>query len=262
MNINKLLTYTLIVISLLSCGEYYDVKESKDTELKYTKALEYYQKGEYDKTEYLLNEIMPFYRGTSKYENISYHYVMSLYNQELYSIAAHYFNLFTSTFPQSEKIEECYYLSPFCFYKESPDVRLDQENTQRAVSGFLRYIKLYPDSDKIAQINKYLDECRDKLTKKSYLNAKLYYDREKFKSAIAALNNSLNDYPESSYREKVKYLLVQSYYQFALNSIAEKQKERYKDAIESVELFLEEFPSSEYNEDIKEIQEEIKNIYQ
>jgi outer membrane protein assembly factor BamD len=258
MKITRLFIFALVLVGMVSCGEYYEIKESNDYELKYKKALEYYDKGEYAKSEYLLNEVIPTYRGTSKYENISYYYVMSLYKQEFYNVAAHYFNLFTTTFPQSERLEECHYKSALCYYYVSPEVKLDQQNTHNAINGFLKYIKLYPDSDKISEINKYLDICRDKLTNKSYINARLYYDREKFKSAIVALNNSLNDYPESSYREEVKYLLLQSHYQFAKNSIVDKQADRYKEALQSTESFIEEFPESQYIDEANTIKDDIK----
>lgn len=258
--IKGILTFVLSVLLVSSCGEYHRVKESNDPELKYAKALEYFQNKEYDKSEFLLNDIIPEYRGTSKYENILYHLVFSMYYQEFYGTAAHYFKLFLSTFPQSTHYEECMYLSAYCYYLVSPEVRLEQSNTDKAIQGFLKFVKLYPDSDKIKKINTYLDVCRDKLTQKSYLSARLYYDREKYKSAIVALSNSLNDYPESSYREQVKYLLLQSHYQFALNSISEKQQERYEQANQNVDSFLEEFPDSQYKQKVAEINQKIKSF--
>jgi len=40
------------------------------------------------------------------------------------------------------------------------------------------------------------------LVEKSYLSAKLYYDMKQYKAAVVALNNSLKEFPESSYRRR------------------------------------------------------------
>ena len=65
-----------------------------------------------------------------------------------------------------------------------------------------------------------------------------------------ALPNALKQYPESSHREEIMYLIVDASYRFASNSVAEKQTDRYLAMLDSYLSFKEEFPESKH---IKEV---------
>jgi outer membrane protein assembly factor BamD len=43
-----------------------------------------------------------------------------------------------------------------------------------------------------------ITEMEDKLVRKSYISAKLYYDMKQYRAAVVALNNSLNEYPDTN----------------------------------------------------------------
>lgn len=110
-----------------------------------------------------------------------------------------------------------------------------------------------------------MDEMRDKLSYKDYLSARNYYLREKYKAAVISLENCLKDYPGSKYREEIMYMLFNSKYEMAVNSIEEKQYERFNAAKEEYYYFLEEYPESRYSErndqkirDINEVLEKVR----
>ena len=81
----------------------------------------------------------------------------------------------------------------YCAYLFSPKPRLDQSVTHEAIDALQLYINLYPFSDRVDEANRLIDELRDKLVYKSYLNAKLYYDFENYKAAVVAISNSLKE---------------------------------------------------------------------
>jgi outer membrane protein assembly factor BamD len=112
-------------------------------------------------------------------------------------------------------------------------------------------LRHYPNSQHKEEALKYVAEMQDKLVDKSYLSAKLYYNLSLYKSSIIALNNSLNDYPDTKYREELMFLLLKSSYLLAENSVEEKQKERYQAAVDEYYSFMGEFPQSGY---VKEAQ--------
>ena len=70
-----------------------------------------------------------------------------------------------------------------------------------------------------------------------------------YKSSIVALKNSLEDYPNTKYREKLMWYVLNSRYQLAINSIESKKKERFQDAVDEYYSFVSEFPKSEYKVD-------------
>lgn len=252
------LLFVLFAFVLGGCSEYQKLLKSTDNSLKYKKAVEYYNSENYAKSATLFEELLPIYRGTSKAETISYYISYCSYGQGDYISAGYFFRNFLKTFPDSPYSEECLYMSAYCYYLESPKPRLDQTPTQNAIDAFQLYINRYPNSTRIPKCNEYIDELQDKLVYKSYLSARNYYDREKFPSAIIALQNSLKDYPGSSHREDLMFMLLESKHQLAFKSIASKQRERYNNAKEEYYAFVDEYPESKHSKRAEKMLEDIE----
>ena len=87
-------------------------------------------------------------------------------------------------------------------------------------------------------------QCNDRLDKKSFESAKLYYTIEDYKAAHYALKNVLKENSDNIYREDVLYLTALASYKYALNSIPEKQKERFLVFIDDYYNFVGEYPES------------------
>lgn len=238
--------FLLFAFILGGCSEYQKLLKSTDNPLKYKKAVEYYNAEEYVKAATLFEELLPIYRGTSKAETISYYISYCSYGSGDYIGGGYYFRNFLKTFPDSPYSEESLYMSAYCYYLESPKPRLDQTATKDAIDAFQLYINRYPNSTRIPKCNDYIDEMQDKLVLKSFLSARNYYDREHFPAAIVSLQNGIKDYPGSSYREDLMFMLLDSRYELASRSVPEKQRERYNLAKEEYFSFVDEYPESKY----------------
>jgi outer membrane protein assembly factor BamD len=241
----------IVVMALTSCSSYERLRKSSNYALKYSKAFEYYHKGDYVRAGQLFDDIVVIYRGTNKSDTVSYYQAMSYFKQKDYLTSSYYFSGLFKNAPRSPFAEECEYLSGYCYYKQSPRPELDQDITNAAIETFQIFLMHHPDSRYKEESLKYLAEMQDKLVDKSYLTAKLYYNLSQYKSSTIALNNSLNDYPETKYREELMFLLLKSSYLLAENSIVEKQKERYQSTVDEYYSFVGEFPQSHY---VKEAQ--------
>ena len=55
-----------MLLGFAACGEYQAILKSKDPELKYQKALSYFNDKQYVKAQTLLDEITTYYRGTDR----------------------------------------------------------------------------------------------------------------------------------------------------------------------------------------------------
>ena len=251
----RLYIVLIILVLVSSCGEYPKLLKSTDNDLKKSKAKEYYDAGQYVKTTELLTQILPRYRATEEAEELNWMNAQSYFGMKDYVMAGSYFKTFIEQFPFGKHAEEANYMAPLCDYYISPRPELDQENTRNAIEGFKIFITRYPNSAKVEQSKKLINELEDKLVEKSYLSAKLYYDMKQYKAAVVALTNSLKEYANSKYREKMMYLKLNSLYQYAELSFADKQKERYQATLDDYYSFMEEFPKSTYSKDVN-------NIYQ
>jgi outer membrane protein assembly factor BamD len=250
----------IVLLILAACGNYNKILKSTDYEFKYKKAVEYYEEGEYAKAGGLFEELVNIYRGTSRADQIYYYYARSLMGQKDYLMANHYFKSLLKEFPGSQYYEEAQFMVGYCSYLLSPKPRLDQTVTHEAIESLQLYINLYPYSDRVDEANRLIDEMQSKLVYKSYLNAKLYYDLENYKAASIAINNGLQEYPNSEYREELMYMLLKSKYLLAINSIEEKKEERLSNALDEYFSFVDEFPESGYRKEVDKFYDTIAGL--
>lgn len=235
-----------LIIALSSCSDYKKVLKSTDVELKYAKAVEYYQKQDYFRSIQLFDELLMYFRGTQKAEDIYYYYAYSHYGKGDYIIASYYFNNFTNTFPRSKYTEETMFMAAYCQYLDSPKSSLDQESTLSAINGMQTFINAFPNSKRVEEANTVIDKLRAKLHKKSFDNARLYLTIEEFNSAITAFNAHIKDYPDSRFREETLFLIVKANYIYATKSVEARKVERFKAAAESYDTFVASYPQSAF----------------
>ncbi|MEM7163307.1 MAG: outer membrane protein assembly factor BamD, partial [Bacteroidota bacterium] len=223
---------------------YNKVLKSNNLEYKYGKAVEYYKDGQCIKALPLFEELIALYRGTAKSEKIFYYYAQTHYCLKDYILAGYYFKQFGKTFPNSQFVEECTFLSAYCNYLESPGYSLDSGPTQTALNELQLYLELFPNTELKDSVNTLMDELNIKLERKAFENSKLYLRTERYKSAVIALQNVLKDYPATDFREEVMFMIIEANYKLAINSIESKKRERLEDTIDSYHKFVDNFENS------------------
>ncbi|HQB22748.1 MAG TPA: outer membrane protein assembly factor BamD [Bacteroidales bacterium] len=244
LNVRNILILLVIVALANSCGEYSKLVKSSDYELKYTKAIEYYEAGEYYKAQALFEDLKGIYRATDKAQKVAYYTAYCSYGLGEYSLAAYLFKDFVRIYPASEHAEEVSFVAAYCYYLNSPEISLDQTFTKAAIAELQFFIEKYPNSEKREEAEKHIDELQIKLETKAFNNAMLFYNIMDYKAATTALRNVLKDFPDTKYREEIMFTIMKANYLLAENSIVEKQYERYQDTIEDYYAFVDKFPNS------------------
>jgi len=254
-SMKKYFLFTAFVAFLLSsCSSTFEkVQKSKDFEYKLTKADEYYNSKQYGKANMLYEELLTVYKGTKNFEIIYFKYAYTFYNQKSYLPASYHFKNFADLFPKSPKAEECEYLNSLCLYKLSPDYTLDQTNTVKSIGEMQTFVNTHPDSKRIKDANKIIDESREKLEVKDLYSAELYFKIKQFKAASVAFEQLIRKYPDSKKSEYYHLMVAKAYYRYALNSIPDKQEERLNTVIADYKDFIEKFPKSQYRSEIEKI---------
>ncbi len=246
---NRSIYFLLVLIPamlLFSCGRYQRILKSSNYDEKYDAAIDYYEKGEFNKALPLLEELTTAFRGTTRGERVHYYFAYTNFYLEDYELASYHFKNFARTYPASTHTEESMFMSAKCFYLNSPSSSLDQSNSYSAIGEFQLFVNLYPHSKYVAECNELIDKLRLKLQTKQFENAKLYYNIGDYNASIVAFNNVLKDFPDSRYREEIMYLIVKSWHNYAKNSIDTKKGERYSQLIESYLKFVDNYPNSRY----------------
>jgi outer membrane protein assembly factor BamD len=241
----------LLASVLFSCGQYQKVLKSDDYNYKYIKAVAYYESEDFNRAMPLFNELATVLRGTAKMEEVSYYFAYCHYAAGDNLMAAYLFKNFTQNYPISKHTEECAYLSAYCYYLEAPNFSLDASNNYKAIKELQAFANKFPTSEKVEKCNELLDELRVILSKKAFENAKQYFITENYKAAIIALENVLIDFPSYTNREEVHFLIVQSSYLLARNSVSTKVVLRLKATFDAYEQFKDNYPESEYLKELE-----------
>ena len=197
-------------------------------------------------------------KGTDKAEESLYMLGMSYYNQEDFSTAAQTFITYCNTYPRGIFTELASFHAGKALYQDSPEPRLDQTGTYAAIQQLQRYLEYYPSSPRKKDAQDMVFELQDKLVKKDYYSAKLYYDLgnylgNNYESAVITAQNALRDYPYTDLREELSVLILRAKYEMALNSVEEKRLERFRDTVDESYAFKNEFPDSKYTKEAARI---------
>ncbi|MDP4183587.1 MAG: outer membrane protein assembly factor BamD [Bacteroidota bacterium] len=257
---NKFLAIALTALLFTSCGDYNKVLMSSDNEFKYKRAVEYYNSKDFTKSSQILNDLVRVYNGTSKADDVYYYLAKSYMGQKDYLSAGTYFKRLVKEYPRSEFAEESQFMVGYCFYLDSPKPRLDQTVTEQGIDALQLFINLFPSSSRVEEATRLIDEMRDKMAYKAFLNAKLYYDLGYYKSSVVALTNCIKDFPETKYREELMFMLLKSKFLLAVNSIEDKKRERASTALDEYYTFIDEFPKSQNRKEAERLFNELSKM--
>ena len=246
---------TVIALTILTSSgcKYSKLRKIKDVDVKYKAANEYYENEKYAKALGLYDDIVLLTRGTKKGEDVLFKLANTNYHLRDYILAGYYFRKYVETYPKGKFAEDAQYMSAYCYFLDAPKSKLEQTATYTALQEFELFITKYPKSPKIKECNEIVDKLRAKLEKKSYENAILYYDIGYYRAATVALTNSVEDFPDSNYREDILFYIVKSHYLYANNSIYNKQKERYSEVLKAYKKLISKFPETKYKKEADNI---------
>jgi len=259
----RILYTSALLLLLVSCNGYQQVLKSTDPDVKFTAAKNYFQEKNFTKSATLLEDVVSYYKGSGRSEEVLYLLAESYLGQEDYYSAAEYYSTYVKSYPRGEYAADCKFMVGYCYYKDSPDSRLDQTSTQNGIQAFNEFLEQYPQSERTPEAYQYIFELEDKLAYKGYLNAKLYYNLgmylgNNYRAAIITANNVLKDYPETKYREILLYLMLQAKYKEATLSVAEKQEARYSEVVDEYYNYSSEYPNGKYIREAKRMEKEAK----
>jgi len=225
--------------------------------MKYDKAIELYEKGDYYRALQFIDQLIPIYRGTAKAEKLFYYYAYSYFHEREYIMAAYYFKRYATSYPSGESAQEAAFMAAYCKYLDSPRYSLDQTVTREAIDDFQLFINRYPFGEKAKEANILIDELLLKLQDKAYNIANLYYKMRDYRAAIVSYESMLKEYPDTDFKEDILYKIIKSYYMYAVQSIQEKKKERYELAVKAYLEFVALYPESEYFEEVQKMRERV-----
>lgn len=230
-----------------SCkGEFDALLQSQDFNLKYKAAFDYFNAKKYSKASALFESMKMMVNGMLQEDTVNYYCALSHYRGGDVGAAEQAFFSFFSTFPRSPFASEARYLHLDCLFQQTYRYELDQVPTHKALAAIAEYMVDYPESVYAPRCVAMREELVERLERKEFEAAEIYYTTEDYKAAHYAFKTVLKENAETRYREEVMYYIALSSYQYALHSVYEKQRERYMQFTDDYYNFIGEYVESKY----------------
>lgn len=260
MKLHRIISAAILCACLLpACKSQYEVLLSgNDVDAKYNAAFEYFNKGKYRRAAELFESMSVLASGTPKDDTVQFYWGLSNYRFKDYYSAQANFKSFLEKFPRSPFAENAEFLRIDCLYKSTYRWELDQAPTYAALVSINEYQAKYPGSVHAAVCKRMSEDLNERLDKKAFMNAYLYYKMEKYLSAKVAFRNVLKDDADNVYREQILYYTAMSSYKYADLSIPEKQKERFMLFVDDYYNFIGEYPESSHCKELEHLYKKAK----
>lgn len=261
----RIASVLLCILCMVGCGEYQQLLKSTDPDLKYQKALVYFNDKQYMKAQTLLDDVTTYYKGTDRSQDVLIYLSRCYMGQKDYLSAAEYYQAYIRNYPKGRYIMEARFQVGHCYYLDAPDARLDQADTKKAIQFYTQFVEFHPESQYAEQAYKEMNELYDRLAYKEYLSAKLYYNLgtylgNNYLSAELVAKNALKNYPTNKYQEELNLLVLQAKYQQAINSVDARKRERAIEAEDEYYSFVTQYPESKHLTAAERIHKKLQKI--
>ncbi len=250
--------FSCIAAFIIACSPYQKALKSEDTMVKVRMIDTLMKKEKYGKAIALFDQVKNKYRGTDSAADMALKYAEALYKDRTYILSANQYERFTTSHPRHPQRDMAAFMAAKSHYQMSEVYSKDQRDTHIALAKLQDYINVYPDGEYVEEANTLVDELRTKLDKKAFEIARNYHHRERYIPAIESFENFILDHPGSTYQDDAHFYILDSQFEYAINSLAELVPERLEVAKKYYDTFARRFPNSEYMEDANEILEKIE----
>lgn len=243
----------------MGCKSQYDqLLESNDVDAKYKAAFEYFNNGKYNRAAQLFESLTLLTNGTERYDTVMYYLGLSNYSNKDYYTAETNFQQYMTYFPQSAFSEMAEFLRIDCLYRSTLRYELDQTPTYTAMTAMGEFLRDHPTGANADICRHWLEELSERLDRKAFENARLYYKMEDYLASRVAFKNILKDDADNVFREDILYYSAMSSYKYAEMSVPSKKKERFLVFQDDYLNFIGEYPESAYRKELDALYNKVK----
>ncbi len=238
----NLLVLLVLSFSIWGCGSSVDTSNfTAKQRLDY--AMKLYHDENYLDAVQEFQAIILQYPGNEVVEDAQYYLAEARFQRHEYILAAYEFSKLIKMMPASKFVPDSQFMLAECYYKLSPDYRLEQKYTRKAIQEFQAFIDFFPTNEKVKEAEQKISEMNDKLAHKEYNTAQIYDIMEDYNAALIYYTLVVEDYHDTKYApmalyDKIKLLA---------------SRNRNKEALEEISKFLERYPDNTNINELKEL---------
>jgi outer membrane protein assembly factor BamD len=188
--------------------------------------------------------VFQYGRGNQYAADAQYFLGASYREQERYLLAANEFKRFLQLYRNNERAPQVEFERALMYYRLSPHYKLDQSDTQSAISYFQLFIERHPGHELVPKAREHIQTLRSKLAHKKYAAAELYETREMWRAATETYKGIFDQYPDTPWADDALLGTIRSYIEYADRSIQSKRDDRLQKAIDTYNRLAQVFPES------------------
>lgn len=193
--------WLLMIFVWNSCAGSKPQHDVKDIAGEYDKGLKYMEKKNWLKAEETFTFIVYNDPAGEYADDAQYSLAETHYFREEYLIAIDEYDRLIQRMPNSPLISQASWRKAECYYLLSPDYRLDQSLSEKALKELQNFVDIFPQSENRPQARKYIIEIREKLAHKLYGSGILYLKLREWESARLYFDEILEKYYDTTYRD-------------------------------------------------------------
>lgn len=258
----RITIYAALALAMMLAGscksQYEKLLEGNDVDAKYAAAFDFFNQGKYSKASQLFESLSYVTSGTERGDTVQYYWGLSNYRYKDYLTAETNFEKFIEDHPRSPFAESAQFLRVDCLFRATLRYELDQAPTYMAITAISEYLMSNPNTTHQAVCDRMLEDLGERLDRKAYENARLYYKMEDYLASRVAFRNVLKEDSDNIYREDIMYYTAMSSYKYATMSVKEKQKERFLVFVDDYYNFIGEYPESHYRKELDSLYKKVK----
>ncbi|MCB2204980.1 outer membrane protein assembly factor BamD [bacterium] len=232
-SIPRILLLALAVVAIAACSSS-EVSDTPTAEERFAMGMSEYQDDNWLEAINEFEVIRLQYPGSAVADSARFFTGMCRFNREEYLLASYEFNRLVTGSRTADLADEAYYMYAQCYYEMSPKVQLDQTATERAIDALQSFVEAYPKSPRAPKVEKQVLELVNKLAEKEYDTAILYEKMENKSAALIYFTTVVDRYyntyfADAAYAGRIRMLIALKKYDDAQASI-EEFLERYPDS--------------------------------
>lgn len=217
-------------------------------EQAYQKGMTLFEDGDYERAIEYFRGVFEYGRGSEWAPEAQYQLARSYEERSRYLLAATEYNRFTQLYRTHALLPDAEYRRALMYYEASPNYKLDQTDTERAISNFQIYIQRHPGHEMVSDAESKVADLRNKLARKQFEAAELYERRRMYRAAAFTYEEVFDLYPDTDYADQALRAAVRTYVAYSDMSVPQRQAERLQKAVENYERLAQVFPESPHLE--------------
>lgn len=227
-NIRGIIFFLLAVVLLIGCMKR-TAMEPVGPEESWQRAQNLFERQKYFRAQQSLRDIVLNYPGCAMIDSVQFMLGRCSLEMADYLVATEEFQRLVDKYPTSKLVGDALFYSGKSLYLESPRFQLDQELTNKSLLQFQRFLEEHPAHALTDSGYFYLALCREKLARKEYAAAALYYDLSEYASAVLYADIILSNYYDTPLADPAQFLKCRSYFSLRDWEHAKKELQTYLD---------------------------------